>query len=140
LAVQEEWTDWNVFENMEYFITGGGKKINEIITKKEFDKLLEVVLDNKKLTFKTGIIEVKNKKIYKDYIISGIKLALITGNRRQEYVHMKWSSISLNEDTNELLGGLIEVEDFKTNNQAQRFMEEEKRFLWTRINKEIYDF
>lgn len=71
-----------------------GKKVNHIITKEEFNKLIEIT------TAENGLDTKTNTNYYREWLVNGFKLGLETGTRREELVGLKWNSIgSLDEET-----------------------------------------
>ena len=76
----------NPFEGVELKIE---KTEKNIITKEEFEKLLGVI------TYKNGWKKMSgmNRNLYRDWLISAIRLSLETGVRTEEVFQMKWSDI-----------------------------------------------
>lgn len=113
------------------------KKINpqpETISIKEFKALLKIITpENGVKIFSKGTKPKRN--VYRPWLKNGFKLALLTGRRREELVHIKCSDIVMDGDNEYIL-----VEDLKTNRIQGRNSEEEKKKVFVPLTRELKQF
>jgi integrase len=76
----------NAFRHVELSIV---KKEKQIISKKEFEKLLEVTTKENGLAYYSGCY----RNVFRPWLTFGFRLALETGLRTEEIVILKWSDI-----------------------------------------------
>lgn len=110
------------------------ERVNEVIYEKEFKELLKAIkMKPKTQKDSSG----KERNMYYDWLVDGIKLGLYTGARRQEVAAVRWSDIVPNRVTGDLLGGFLLLSDIKSTN-IQKLSETKVKPI--EINEDLEEF
>jgi integrase len=105
----------------------------ETISKEEYEALLKIITKkNAKQVLSTG----EKKYHYYNWLKFAIQLGLLTGRRRDEIIHIKFSDIKT-DDTGELR--YIESEDYKVNRAKGNLSESSKKLIYIPITRTLKD-
>jgi len=103
----------------------------ETITQKEYDDLLMIIdKDRAVQVLSTG----ERKYHYYPWLKYAIQLGLLTGRRRDEIIHLKYSDIKSDNSGNMVL---IETEDHKVNRANANLSETSKKMIYIPITRTL---
>jgi integrase len=105
------------------------------ITKKEFNKILEVITPENGILYNNKSKK-KVRTFYRDWLKDVLMLALLTGRRREEVVNYKFTDILIDEDG--ITPVLIRSEDYKNNRSKN--LTKRKKMIYTPLHKELKEF
>ena len=104
----------------------------QALPENEYLRLLEVISEeNGWITYANG----RKVQLYRDYLVDGIRLGLLTGLRREELCRLRYDSIVEDESGYKY----FIVPDFKINNIQKRILENEKKYKPVVITKELQE-
>src|SRR5574337_209976 len=105
-----------------------------LLETKKFSKLLSLVTyDNGFQYYPDKVKDTRN--VFRDYLVSGYKLGILTGRRREELISMRYDSIKEDENKNPVF---IKVIDFKVS-RIQNLQGNEKK-VFVPVTKQLRDF
>lgn len=104
------------------------------ISDDEFYKLLSLVTHDNGFQHYPGKVK-DTRNIFRDYLVPGYKLGILTGRRREEIISMRYDSIKEDENQNPVF---IEVIDFKVS-RIQNLQGNEKR-VFVPVTRQLRDF